>query len=79
MGARRVYCLFDKDAAGAKNVMDARDKLTKLPLKVCLYPKGKSDPAELTKEEAERVMERALPMQGFLTKTRTMRAKELIA
>lgn len=79
MGARRVYCLFDKDAAGAKNVMDARDKLTKLPLKVCLYPKGKSDPAELTKEEAERVMERALPMQAFLTKTRTMRAKELIA
>jgi hypothetical protein len=54
--------MFDKDIAGVTNIEIASKKLVKYPLMVCRYPKDKSDPAELTKQEAERSIERALPI-----------------
>jgi DNA primase len=67
---RRVFFMFDRDGAGAKNVMMAAARLTKVPVFVCLYPKGKSDPAELTKKEAERAIDTALSMVAFKRRLR---------
>jgi hypothetical protein len=62
---RRVYCFYDKDVAGIDNIMDARAKITKYPLFVCRYPGDKEDPAELTRKEVWRQIERAIPIGEF--------------
>lgn len=66
---RRIYLMFDKDSAGVLNIQIAAERLRKYPLHVCRYPRGKSDPAELTREEAERVIARAVPLVKFMHKT----------
>ena len=62
----RVILAFDKDSAGIRNIEIAAGKLKKYPLYVMKYPKMKSDPAELTREEAYRQVERAVPAFRFL-------------
>lgn len=62
----RIYLVFDPDTSGVKNVLRARDMLTKYPLYVCLHPKGRSGPDELTKEEADHSFENALPLMQFM-------------
>lgn len=62
---RRVYLFFDKDSAGADNIADAKRKLTKLPLFVCRFPRHRDDPAEMTREEVERSLKRAMPISEF--------------
>jgi len=62
---RRVFMLYDKDAAGVANVLDTESKLPRHSLGVCLYPSGKSDPAELTREQVERAMARAIPVHAL--------------
>jgi DNA primase len=62
---KRIFLMFDKDAAGVQNIWKAEAMLPKLPLFVCLYPKGKSDPQELTQEEAEYSIENALSLVRF--------------
>lgn len=61
----RIILAFDKDSAGIKNIEIAAGKLRKYPLYVMKYPKLKSDPAELTREEAYRQIERAVPLLKF--------------
>lgn len=68
----RVYLFYDKDNAGAANVADAKEKVRKVPVFVCRYPKGKSDPAELTGKEVERSIERALTIHEFSRKARQL-------
>lgn len=65
---RRIYLWFDKDSAGVHNIEIAAQKLRKYPLYVVRYPKGKSDPAEVTEQEAWRQIERAVPISQFITK-----------
>lgn len=64
---KRIVFAFDKDTAGIKNIEIAAGKLRKYPLYVMKYPKSKSDPAELTQEEAYRQIERAVPALRFIT------------
>jgi|SRR5580765_247426 len=59
---KKVYLMFDKDTAGVRNIEIAMERLRKYPLFVCRYPKGKSDPAELSEKEALRSIERAVPI-----------------
>lgn len=74
---RRVFFMFDKDGAGVKNIRMAAPRLTKVPVFVCLYPKGKSDPAELTRKEARRAIESAMPLAVFMKRLpRPERRKE---
>jgi DNA primase len=61
----RVYLFFDRDAAGVQNVLDASEKLDRLPVFVCRYSAG-DDPAELTAAQARRSIERAIPRHEFL-------------
>lgn len=63
---KRILLWFDKDSAGVVNIEIASAKLKKYPLFVVRYPKGKSDPGELTKEEAHRQKGRAVPISRFL-------------
>ena len=63
---RKIFLMFDKDSAGVHNIEIASQKLRKYPMFVCRYPKGKSDPAELTKKEAYRVIDRSIPVFRFL-------------
>jgi DNA primase len=67
---KRVYLMFDKDEAGAHNVDDAKMHIRKLPLFVCRYPKHRGDPAEMTREEVERSLSRALSINEFFRRTR---------
>jgi len=62
----RIYLAFDKDAAGIYNIECAARMFRKYPLFVCRYPKGKSDPAELTRKEALATLDKALPLALFL-------------
>lgn len=62
---KRIYLMFDKDAAGVRNVKAAAQQLTKLPIFVCLYPKAKSDPAQLTKEVSHRMLDNAISLVEF--------------
>jgi hypothetical protein len=70
MRPRRVCLMFDKDIAGVRNVEIAMEKLRKYPLFICRYPAGKSDPAELSKEQALRSVERAVPALLWKRKVR---------
>lgn len=70
---RRIFLMFDKDLAGIENIRYAQERLTKFPLLVCRYPGGKSDPAELTKEECERSIARAVPIHQFARSARPAR------
>lgn len=85
-GPEHVFAMFDKDEAGVKNTLDACEKLSRIPLSICRYPSGRSDPAELLHAEAERSIERALPRHEFLRRvhklsmtTPSRRRKEVIA
>jgi hypothetical protein len=76
---KRVYLFFDKDPSGVTNILaaakgrkDVHRGLTKCPLFVCRFPKHRGDPAEMTREEVQRSIERAMPIHQFLRK-----AKEL--
>jgi Toprim-like len=61
----KVIFAFDKDSAGVINIEIASAALRKYPQYVMLYPKGKSDPAELTEQEARRQISRAVSMRKF--------------
>ena len=65
-----VYLMFDRDTSGVHGIEIARRRLPKSNLRVCRYPKAKFDPAELTREEAYRSIERAIPVSVFFN-TRT--------
>jgi DNA primase len=65
---KRIVIAFDKDTAGIRNIEIAAGKLRKYPLYVMRYPKLKSDPAELTREEAYRQIDRAVPAFRFIAR-----------
>lgn len=67
---RRVFSFFDKDAAGVRATRAAHWLLRAYPFFVCLYPKGKSDPAELSRKEVERAIARAVPYAQFVKRTK---------
>jgi len=70
MRPRRVCLMFDKDTAGVRNIEIAMEKLRRYPLFICRYPAGKSDPAELSREQAVRSVERAIPALLWRSKVR---------
>jgi DNA primase len=45
--------MFDKDVSGFHAIQSAYSLFSKCPLFVALYPKGKSDPAEMSRKEVE--------------------------
>lgn len=69
LSPKKVYLMFDRDEAGVENVVSAWKGLPKIPLFVCRYPGEKADPAEMTKEESERSIARAIPVAEFFRKT----------
>jgi DNA primase len=68
----RIYFMFDKDTSGIKNIEIAAEKLRKYPIFVCRYPKGVSDPADMTRREAYRSIENALPLYKFKQRLQSM-------
>ena len=65
----RIYLWFDKDSAGIRNIEIAYAKLKKYPLYIVRYPKGKSDPATLTRREAWNQRGKAVPAAKFMRTT----------
>lgn len=79
IGPKRCYLFFDKDGAGVDNIRACQERVRKVPLFVCRYPAHRSDPAEVTREEAERILDRALPINEFWRKARIVtRRKETV-
>lgn len=61
-----IYTMFDADGAGVVNTDWVIKYLgSKIPIRVCRYPKGKSDPAVLTAKEAQRVIDRAISVREY--------------
>lgn len=69
---RMIYLMFDKDSAGVRNIEVAMKKLRKYPLFVCRYPRGKSDAAELSKAQALKSVDKAIPAVLWSQKVRKM-------
>jgi hypothetical protein len=65
-----VYLMFDRDPAGIAGIQMAVRRLPKSRLLVCRYPKGKFDPAELSRKEKFRSVERAVPVRTVLPEAR---------
>lgn len=65
LNPQRVYLMFDKDVAGVHNIEIAEKKLKKYPLYVVRYPKHRSDPAEMSREEKQRQIQRSVPLYRF--------------
>lgn len=61
----RVFTMFDADGAGLEATFSVKKRLPMIPILVCRYPKGKTDPAELSEKESQRMQERALPIAQF--------------
>lgn len=62
---KRIYTFFDADVAGIEATISTYRRLPRLPISVCRFPKGKTDPAEMTKEEMDRALTRAIPFAEF--------------
>lgn len=62
---KKVYLFFDRDMAGVRNIEIAFKALHRYPLYVVKFPKGRTDPAELTAREAHRQLERAENIFSF--------------
>jgi len=69
---RRIYLFYDKDSAGARAISHAAAILRAYPIFVCLYPKGKSDPAELSSKERRKVIDNAIPLAKFVRRVRNV-------
>lgn len=73
----RLICMFDKDVAGLHALESVERRCPKLPIFTCLWPKGRSDPNELTNKEAWRMIDRAIPLSTFKQRLpRRLRTKE---
>jgi DNA primase len=80
MRPKRIITMFDADSAGIGATMSVRRRLGNHPMYVCRYPKGKTDPAELSQKEAVRVIDRAVPFVKFQQQvTRLVKPKERIS
>jgi DNA primase len=62
---KRITTMFDADVAGIEATISTRERLPRLPMFVCRFPAGKTDPATLTKEEMERAIARAISFAEF--------------
>jgi hypothetical protein len=68
LGPKRLYLFFDRDAAGLDNILRCQASVRKVPMFVCRYAAGKSDPGEMSRELGERAIDRALPLAVFMQK-----------
>lgn len=69
IGPKKIYFMFDRDLAGAENIIKGHYMLQKYPIRVCLYPGERADPAELKRKEVDRVIERAIPAATFFSRS----------
>ena len=67
---RRIYTFFDRDTAGIHGIEIVQRRLRKYPLYIIRYPAGRYDPAELSRREVERAIQRAIPFSQFMAKQR---------
>jgi len=73
----RIIFAFDLDAAGIRNIEIASKKLRKYPIYVMRYPKGRHDPAELTRREAYSQVKKAISLHRFTLNVHRSKRKEL--
>jgi DNA primase len=82
MRPKVIYTMFDADAAGVSATISVKRYLRSVPIKVCRYPRGRTDPAELTREESERAIARAIDFTAWkrkagITSPKPSRRKEI--
>lgn len=76
---KTIYTMFDADGAGITATNSVAAKLRQTPIRVCRYPKGKSDPAELTQDEALRMIQRSINFNRFTRLTNPKQHRKEIA
>ena len=74
----KILLMFDKDSAGIRNIEIAAAMLRKYPLYIMRYPKGKSDPAEMTEAEKHRQVQRAISIHQFFRNPNVARTRKEI-
>jgi DNA primase len=70
---RKIITMFDADASGVGATFSVANALRRIPIFVCRYPKGRTDPAELSREERERVVSRAISFAAWESLSRSPR------
>lgn len=73
MRPKRVVTMFDADGSGISATMSVLKLIQKTPIRIVRYPKGHTDPAMLSKEQAERAIRRAISSTDFLARTKLIR------
>lgn len=58
---RTQILMLDNDAPGIKGTLDVLRRTNRSDVYVAVYPDGKKDPAELTQQEYQQVVENAIP------------------
>lgn len=71
---KRIFFMFDPDAAGYRNIKMAAAKLTKYPIFVCLYPRKGVDPNSLSRKEAEKALEKSISLVAFKRRVREVQS-----
>ncbi|MEO6068109.1 MAG: toprim domain-containing protein [Gemmatimonadales bacterium] len=61
----KVFMLFDRDGGGIDAIVSVSSRIKRIPLYVCRYRNGKTDPAELTKQEVAVSISKALTIRKF--------------
>jgi DNA primase len=62
---RRIYFMFDRDSAGVRVLEEGIRNLPSVPKFVCRYARDRFDPAEMTRKEALRSVEKAITVTRF--------------
>ena len=65
MRPAQVFTMYDADGAGIEATISTAKRIRRVPIRVCRYPKGRTDPQELSKEEAIRVLSRTISFSKF--------------
>lgn len=65
---KAIYICFDADYAGIHAMQTVASLRKHYPLYIVIYPRDKSDPADMTQEEAEFAIRNALPFSKFVAK-----------
>jgi DNA primase len=75
----RIVTMFDADVAGWHNVQALERRVRTVPIFVSLYPKGKTDPAKLSRKEGVRAVDNAMSLLKFKQRMKTKRrTKEVV-
>lgn len=69
---RKIILFFDRDSAGSHGIEIAARRLRRYPIFIVRYPADLYDPAEFSREEANRALKKAIPLARYTARVRQL-------